>query len=278
MIGAYSPSLTPTIRLSVDSSSNSFPRRRSSADPMDHFEKGGGYFGGATGFSRSSRSINNRNSTATATRRAVLLAVLSAVVTVALLLLSLTSGSLHGILQSYQRASPQRQHVIADQARRPIPTMYHYNATETRTINVLNTKTVSATIYNYRTQVVFASPTATPKSPLPFELDLTVYPDANKHLLPPSDSSIQQIPSIVHYVWLSGKPGMVFPFLQYISFASAVTTLKPEKIILWRDYEPTGWYWTRLLKFAKQKNVRVIQMPARSVDSILWVAYPIDYV
>lgn len=111
-----------------------------------------------------------------------------------------------------------------------------------------------------------ALPQAPPhRKTLPFQVDLSVYPNSGTFY----PEGTRRIPSIVHYVWLSGKPGKPFPFLKYLSFVSTVQTLRPAKIMLWRDHEPAGWYWQRLLQVAKKYNVVVEQHTARDVKHIL---------
>ncbi|KAL7008970.1 hypothetical protein EMMF5_001717 [Cystobasidiomycetes sp. EMM_F5] len=102
-----------------------------------------------------------------------------------------------------------------------------------------------------------------PSPRLPFELDLSTYPDVAS--LP---VMTRKVPSIVHYVWLS-EPEKDFPFLKYLSFASVMTTLKPEKMLLWRNHEPAGWYWQQLKLVAQANNVTIEQKPVRDVTEIL---------
>ncbi|KAJ9098458.1 hypothetical protein QFC19_006325 [Naganishia cerealis] len=91
-----------------------------------------------------------------------------------------------------------------------------------------------------------------------------------------------EIPNIVHYVYGLKPPsgmsqqGPEFPYFAYIGMRSAMTVLKPEKIMFHCLYEPTGYWWDQVLNWegwideedggARKGLVQVV--PAREVEFI----------
>ncbi|KAJ9112805.1 hypothetical protein QFC20_002133 [Naganishia adeliensis] len=91
-----------------------------------------------------------------------------------------------------------------------------------------------------------------------------------------------EIPNIVHYVYGLKPPsgpdarGPEFPYFAYIGMRSAMTVLKPEKIMFHCRYEPTGYWWDQVLNWegwidekddGKRKGL-VEVVPAREVEYV----------
>lgn len=104
-------------------------------------------------------------------------------------------------------------------------------------------------------------------------------------LKPPIDSLPSpdpEIPNLVHYVYGLKPPsggsqrGLEFPYFAYLGMRSAMTVLKPEKIMFHCQYEPTGYWWDQVLNWegwideedggARKGLVQVV--PARDVTFI----------
>lgn len=64
-----------------------------------------------------------------------------------------------------------------------------------------------------------------------------------------------EIPNIVHYVYGLKPPsgaaqdGPEFPYFAYIGMRSAMTVLKPDKVMFHCRYEPTGYWWDQVLNW-----------------------------
>lgn len=101
-----------------------------------------------------------------------------------------------------------------------------------------------------------------------------------------------EIPNIVHYVYGlkppsgSSQEGPEFPYFAYIGMRSAMTILKPEKIMFHCRYEPTGYWWDQVLNWegwidekdgGKRKGL-VQVMPVRDVEFIGTQKRPVTHV
>lgn len=101
-----------------------------------------------------------------------------------------------------------------------------------------------------------------------------------------------EIPNIVHYVYGLKPPsgpdarGPEFPYFAYIGMRSAMTVLKPEKVIFHCRYEPTGYWWDQVLNWegwidenqdGKRKGL-VEVVPAREVEYVGAGKRPVKHV
>jgi hypothetical protein len=101
-----------------------------------------------------------------------------------------------------------------------------------------------------------------------------------------------EIPNIVHYVYGlkppsgSSQEGPEFPYFAYIGMRSAMTVLKPEKIMFHCRYEPTGYWWDQVLNWegwidekegGKRKGL-VEVMPVRDVEHVGTEKRPVTHV
>ena len=81
----------------------------------------------------------------------------------------------------------------------------------------------------------------------------------------------RKIPPIIHYIFgmtkdFGGKP---FSFVQFVAMNSALTNIKPDKVIMWHRYEPTGWWYDKIQEYAANKGIKWESKIAREVDEIL---------
>lgn len=132
-----------------------------------------------------------------------------------------------------------------------------------------------------RDELVSLLPTRLPPPPLGLKPPIASLPDPNT-----------EIPNIVHYVYGLKPPsggyqrGPEFPYFAYIGMRSAMTVLKPEKIMFHCQYEPTGYWWEQVLNWegwideedggARKGMVQVV--PAREVEFIGEEKRPVKHV
>lgn len=115
--------------------------------------------------------------------------------------------------------------------------------------------------------------TTIPKPP-PFLVDSSKLPPPNE----PAPASLnlvkdQKIPPIVHYVFGMSKDfgGKPFSFVQFVAINSALTNIKPERVIFWYRHMPQSWWFDKVQEYAKKHGVVWENKLAREVDEILWV-------
>jgi len=98
------------------------------------------------------------------------------------------------------------------------------------------------------------------------------------HLLPPPQSPPtgfavtpeRRIPPILHYVFgmtkdFGNKP---FGFIQFVAMNSALENIRPQKIMFWYLFLPSGWWFTKIQEFAAKKGVVFELKRAREVNEI----------
>ena len=110
-------------------------------------------------------------------------------------------------------------------------------------------------------------------SPPPFYVDPSKLPAPPN---PPPEYTItpqRKIPPIIHYIFgmtkdFGGKP---FSFVQFVTINSAISNIKPDKIIFWYIHEPQGWWYNKIQEYAAKKGVMWESKVAREVDEILLV-------
>lgn len=81
----------------------------------------------------------------------------------------------------------------------------------------------------------------------------------------------QKIPPIVHYVFgmtkdFGNKP---FGFIQFVAMNSAIENIKPQKIMFWYLFLPSGWWFNKIQEYAAKKGIVFELKKAREVDEIL---------
>lgn len=106
------------------------------------------------------------------------------------------------------------------------------------------------------------------RAPTPFLYTLPIVPTIRRPFIPTPE---RQIPPYLHYVFglsenFGGKP---FGFIQYITFSSALFTLKPEIIFIHYLFPPTGWWWDQWKKEVDETSrTELVMVKERNVTEV----------
>ncbi|WWD17440.1 hypothetical protein CI109_101881 [Kwoniella shandongensis] len=110
---------------------------------------------------------------------------------------------------------------------------------------------------------------------LPHTLPPPPPPSTSLSLLSHLPAPAEPIPNIVHYVYgLASEPQPDFPYFAYLAMRSAMTVLKPDKVMFHCITEPRGYWWDRVKDWegweadssVKRGEVEIVQ--ARDVQWI----------
>ena len=73
------------------------------------------------------------------------------------------------------------------------------------------------------------------------------------------------VPKVVHVTWFYSKEKLTFRFHMFISLLSAYKYIQPSAIMFWYNNEPTGYWWSEILR-----RVPVIKMCHREAPTSIY--------
>ena len=73
------------------------------------------------------------------------------------------------------------------------------------------------------------------------------------------------VPNVVHVTWFYSKEKLTFRFHMFISLLSAYKNIQPSAIMFWYNNEPTGYWWSEILR-----RIPVIRMCHREAPTSIY--------
>lgn len=126
-----------------------------------------------------------------------------------------------------------------------------------------------------------------PTLPPPLDMSATASLVHGLHLPPSLPLPRSPVPSILHYVYGLGPRSLQkpFPYYAHLAMRSALTTLKPDKVMFHCVHEPYGYWWDQVRSYdgwavdtKGQRRGRVEVVKARDVTWVGKERAPVHHV